>query len=158
MMRAKLTCLALAMLAVAGCATQPTGPTVRVMPAPNKPFEVFRDDDAICRNFAAQETAGGAEAANRQAVGAAALGTVLGAGLGAAVGDGRGAAAGAAGGAVVGTAVGSSKAERGEMSLQRRYDIAYEQCMYSRGNQVPGYYAPPNAAVPPPPPGAQPTR
>jgi hypothetical protein len=23
--------------------------------------------------------------------------------------------------------------------VQRRYDIAYQQCMYSKGNQVPGY-------------------
>jgi hypothetical protein len=23
--------------------------------------------------------------------------------------------------------------------VQRRYDIAYQQCMYSKGHQVPGY-------------------
>jgi hypothetical protein len=33
--------------------------------------------------------------------------------------------------------------------MQRSYDIAYQQCMYSRGNQIPGAGAPP----PPPPPG-----
>ena|SRR5438105_9018297 len=33
--------------------------------------------------------------------------------------------------------------------MQRSYDIAYQQCMYSRGNQIPGAPAPP----PPPPPG-----
>jgi hypothetical protein len=25
------------------------------------------------------------------------------------------------------------------MSLQQRYDLAYAQCMYTRGNQVPGF-------------------
>ena len=29
---------------------------------------------------------------------------------------------------------------------QYRYNIAYEQCMYSRGNQVPGFGAPPPGA------------
>jgi hypothetical protein len=44
--------------------------------------------------------------------------------------------------------------------LQRRYDIAYQQCMYSRGNDIPGYSrstgpAPvPGQRVPNPPPGA----
>jgi hypothetical protein len=29
------------------------------------------------------------------------------------------------------------------MSLQQRYDLAYAQCMYARGNQVPGFAPPP---------------
>jgi hypothetical protein len=79
------------------------------------------------------------------------------------VGGGRGAAIGAGAGALGGTAVGGSQAERTEFSLQRRYDIAYQQCMYSRGNQVPGYVggpapypAPGYAPPPPPPPGYAP--
>ena len=36
------------------------------------------------------------------------------------------------------------------MNLQQRYDLAYSQCMYSRGNQVPGFQ--PSYAPPPPPP------
>lgn len=34
---------------------------------------------------------------------------------------------------------------------QRWYDIAYMQCMYAKGNQIPGYTT---SAPPPPPPGA----
>ena len=139
-----------AVLMLAGCASPPPGPSVAVMPGAGKPFAVFQEDDAICRNFAQQQTAGGAEQATTTQVGTAAIGTVLGAGLGAAIGGGRGAAIGAAGGAVAGTAVGAGGAERAQQSLQQRYDVAYTQCMYARGNQVPGYAAP--AAAPPPPP------
>jgi hypothetical protein len=38
--------------------------------------------------------------------------------------------------------------------LQERYNFAYAQCMYSRGNQVPGFA--PAGAPPPPPPGYAP--
>lgn len=144
---------------LAGCAQAPLGPTVAVMPAANKPFPVFQQEDGYCRNYAQQQTAGAAEAANNAQVGSAVIGTVLGAGLGAALGGGRGAAAGAGIGALGGTAVGANAAERGTYSAQHRYNIAYSQCMYSYGNQVQGYaagrvrYAP---YPPPPPPGAYP--
>jgi hypothetical protein len=42
---------------------------------------------------------------------------------------------------------------------QYRFNIAYEQCMYSRGNQVPGFGAAPSAAAAPegmPPPNQPP--
>jgi hypothetical protein len=141
---------------VAGCVSQPMGPTVPVMPAPNKPFAVFQDDQAVCKQFADQQVAGAANQANNQQVGTAVVGTLLGAGLGAAIGGGRGAAIGAGSGAVAGTVVGAGPAQQAQMSLQQRYDVAYQQCMYARGNQVPGYYAPPPSgygAPPPPPPG-----
>jgi hypothetical protein len=145
-----------ALTALSGCAAPPLGPTVAVMPGPNKPFDVFQTDQAVCRQFSEQQV-GGAEAANQtgtnQALIGAGVGTLLGAGLGAAIGGGRGAAIGAGAGALGGTAVGASNAQNSEMSIQRRYDIAYQQCMYSRGNQVPGYAAPaPAYAAPPPPP------
>jgi uncharacterized protein YcfJ len=127
--------------ALAGCATQPIGPSVAVMPGPNKPFEAFQQDQAVCRQFADQQIGGPnaeREANNRQ-IGTAVVGTVLGAGLGAALGGGQGAAIGAGAGALGGTAVGASGAQSTQYSLQQRYDIAYEQCMYSRGNQVPGF-------------------
>jgi hypothetical protein len=46
--------------------------------------------------------------------------------------------------------------------MQRHYDIAYQQCMYSRGNELPGLSRPgaaprsggPGQRVPMPPPGA----
>jgi len=141
------------MLVLTACATEPMGPTVAVMPAPGKPFDVFQGDQAICKQFASGQVQNGAQQANNQQVGTAVIGTVLGAGLGAAIGGGRGAAIGAAGGALGGTAVGAGPAQYAQYSLQQRYDLAYSQCMYSRGNQVPGY-AP--AGAPPPPPGYAP--
>ncbi|HXP30101.1 MAG TPA: YMGG-like glycine zipper-containing protein [Stellaceae bacterium] len=143
----------LASFALASCASTPMGPSVNVMPAPNKPFQAFQEDQAVCRQYAEQQVAGQAEAANNQAVGTAVIGTVLGAGLGAAIGGGQGAAIGAASGAGLGTAYGASGSSYANMTIQQRYDAAYSQCMYSRGNQVPGYYAP---APPPPPPGYAP--
>jgi hypothetical protein len=42
-------------------------------------------------------------------------------------------------------------------SLQARYDMAYVQCMYSKGNAVPGVMVNPGPSVaPPPPPGTPP--
>src|SRR5690242_18649613 len=126
------------------------------MPAPNKPFAAFQEDDVICRNYAQQSSAGVAESGNNQQVGTAVVGTLLGAGLGAAIGGGHGAAIGAGAGALGGTAVGSNAAARGTLTAQQIYNNAYTQCMYSRGNQVPGYYTPAAASPPPPPPGSYP--
>lgn len=149
-------------LALGACQpSRPTGPSVAVMPGPNKPFQVFQDDDAVCRSFA-ERSAGPENEANNQELLAAGVGTVLGAGLGAAIGGGRGAAIGAGAGAVGGTAYGAGQAARTARTAQQRYDIAYSQCMYSRGNQVPGYSPPPGPPpnYPPPPatitPGAPP--
>ncbi len=139
-MKAKLL-LASATLALllGGCVQQPLGPTVAVMPAPYKPFEVFQQDQAICMAYGKQMTNGQAQAANTQSVGTAVVGTVLGAGLGAAIGGGTGAAIGAASGALGGTVVASGPANNAQGSLQQRYDVAYSQCMYAKGNQVPGF-------------------
>jgi hypothetical protein len=155
--RVKATTLAglAVLLAVSGCAEPPLGPSVAVMPGPNKPFDAFQNDQAICRQFADQQVGGGANAQNTQVnqtlIGTG-VGALLGAGLGAAIGGGEGAAIGAGAGALGGTAVGASTAQNTGMTVQRRYDIAYSQCMYSRGNQVPGYVAAPAVAAPPPPP------
>jgi hypothetical protein len=130
--------LSMALLATA-CAQPPMGPQVSVMPGPNKPFAVFQEDDAVCKQFANGQTAGQAQQANNQAVGTAVVGTLLGAGLGAAIGGGQGAAIGAASGAVGGTALGAGASSNRQYGIQRQYDVAYSQCMYSRGNQVPGY-------------------
>lgn len=123
--------------ALAGCATQPTGPTVAVMPAPNKNFDAFMLDQSVCKSYARQDVGGEAQYANNQAVGGALLGTALGAGLGAAAGGGTGAAIGAASGAVVGTGLGAGYSGNSSYALQRQYNIAYAQCMGARGNQVP---------------------
>lgn len=135
------------LLALTGCATTPMAPTVQVMPASNQPFQAFQADDAACRQYAANSVKGMTDQANNKAVGAAALGTVLGAAVGAAL-DGPGphdggiVAAGAVTGAAIGASNGGSSSGTTQYSIQRAYDNAYAQCMYAKGNQVPG------AAVP----------
>jgi hypothetical protein len=150
-----------ALVGLSACARAPIGPTVAVMPGPNKPFSVFQEDQAICRQFAEQQIGGAQTAENvgtNQTLIGTGIGTLLGAGLGAAVGGGRGAAIGAGAGALGGTAVGASQAQETGIGVQRRFDIAYSQCMYSRGNQVPGFVqpAPRGSVAPPPPPGSFP--
>ncbi len=129
----------LAGIMLAGCAMTPMGPTVQVMPGPGKPFSAFQADDVQCRGFASNAVAGQADVANQQAVGGAVLTTVLGAGLGAAVGGGRGAGIGAASGAGLGAGLGAGASSGAQGGIQYQYDIAYSQCMYTRGDQVPGY-------------------
>jgi hypothetical protein len=126
---------------LAGCAQTPTAPHVAVMPAPGKPFEQFAAEEKQCRAYA-QDSIGGdnaADKANGRAVGAAALGTVIGAAAGnVLIGPRHGTGEGAGMGLLMGSAVGSGQSGQATQDLQRRYDIAYEQCMYAKGNQIPG--------------------
>src|SRR5262245_16602622 len=133
-----IAALTLGTLILAGCAMQPIGPTVRVMPGPYKPFEVFQRDQYECTQYADDRVAGQVQGANNRAVGAAVIGAGLGLALGAATGDGHAATAGAIAGGAVGTAVGAGMSDDANYPIQRRYDIAYAECMYSKGNQVPG--------------------
>jgi len=140
---------------LAGCAATPLGPTVQAMPGPHKSFDAFQGDNTACKTFAAQQVQGQADAANQRAAGAAVLGTVLGVGLGAAVGAaagdaGTGAAIGAATGATGGTAIGATNNANDQAMIQQQYDNAYAQCMYAKGEQIPGY-APVASEAPPPP-------
>jgi len=139
---------------LAACAQIPNGPSVAVMPPPGKPFDLFVADDQLCRNYATQAIGGtnASQAAAASAVSSAAIGTALGAAVGLASGGGSGAGTGAAIGAVAGTAVGLGQADVSRAGTQRRYDIAYQQCMYSRGNLLPGQSASAYRAAPPPPP------
>ena len=120
-----------------GCAETPLGPTVQVLPAPNRPFEAFQQDQGYCTQYATSQVQGQADRANTRAVGASVIGTVLGAGLGAAIGGGRGAAIGAGSGALVGTGVGAGNSNRAQYGIQGQYNDAYVQCMVSKGNQLP---------------------
>jgi hypothetical protein len=150
--------LLLAVVVLSACATIPTGPSVMVWPAPAKPLEVFQSDDAVCRQWASQQVgAQPSESANQTLASGAAIGTILGAGLGAAIGAasgqmGAGLGIGAASGALVGTAAGLGPSYGAGWEVQRRYDNAYMQCMYTKGNQVPGAVRTYRRAVPPPPP------
>src|SRR5581483_9487200 len=95
-----------AALLLGACAEVPTEPSVAVMPAPNKPIEVFQAEDQQCRGYAQQQ------------VGAAA---------GALIGRSGGAAGvGAGAGLLLGAAAGNSYGASSAYGLQRRYDIAYQ--------------------------------
>jgi hypothetical protein len=150
MMRSKgVVVVSAMMILLAGCAQQPLGPTVAVMPADNKNFDQFAQDQSVCTSYASQQVGGAAQVANNQAVGGALLTTALGAGLGAAAGGGVGAAIGAASGALVGSAGGANYSGAAGFGIQQRYDIAYVQCMAAHGNQVPqqqAAYGPPGPA------------
>ena len=149
--------LAAASLLLAGCAPMPVAPTVAVMPGANKPFEVFMQDDQLCRGWAAHSIGQpGNDAAAQQLVGSTVTGAVIGALAGAAVGGHRSVGAGAAVGTLVGGSVGASQSAATGWRSQRSYDIAYQQCMYSKGNVLPGsryggyqsYPAPPSPPRP----------
>jgi hypothetical protein len=147
------------------CATVPSGPSVMVLPGHGKGFDQFQSEDMTCRQWAAQQTGvTPGHATTQSTVTGAAIGTLLGAAAGAAIGaaagsPATGAAVGAGAGLLGGTAVGASNAAPTSVSLQRRYDAAYMQCMYAKGNQIPvargslpSYASQPAAAPPPPPP------
>ena len=159
--------LVLPLIAVFGlgaCATAPIGPSVMVLPGHGKPFDQFQMDDAVCRQWATQQSGavGGSSQAQSTLAGAAVgtlIGGAVGAGLGAIGGNpGLGAAVGAGFGAVGGTATGASAGQASDWNVQRRYDIAYQQCMFAKGNQIPGAvrrsgqpaYGPPPPPPPPP--------
>jgi hypothetical protein len=152
-----------ASISLAACVAPPVGPTIPVAPGPNKSFDAFAADQAVCQQYAAAQTAPAAAAANNQAIGTALFTTALGAGLGAAVGGGgwhgnagRGAGIGAASGAVVGTALGANQAGFAQMSLQQQYDVMYAECMSAHGHSVPGLSGPPGAPPYGGPPGRPP--
>ncbi len=140
---------------LAGCASMPTGPSVAVMPGPGKPFDQFQSDNAICRQFAEQQIGVNPnKVAREQVLTGAATGAAIGAATGALMSHGHeGPTESMAGaGLIVGSAAGANAANASTMTLQRRYDIAYQQCMYAKGNLIPGYPAPRYTPPPPPPP------
>jgi hypothetical protein len=125
-----------AAILLSGCVTPPMGPTALVMPGQGKPFEDFAGDQSTCKQFAGGEVSGGATLANLTQFGTTAMTTVIGAGLGGAVRGTRGMEYGGGAGAIAGLAVSSRGVAAGQGSLQSRYDLAYIQCMYARGNQI----------------------
>jgi hypothetical protein len=166
--------VAVAAIGVAGCATLPAGPSLNALPGSRKTFDQFTADDATCRQFALEQVGGKSpsEAANQTTAAGAVVGTALGAAAGAAIGGGSGAAVGAGFGLLTGSAVGAGYAGGTFNTVQQRYDGAYYQCMFAKGQKIPvsGSVArsarppsqsPPVAAQgpyypPPPPPNAPP--
>jgi hypothetical protein len=133
-------------LSLAGCVTVPAGPMVMVLPGTGKSFDQFQADNFACQQFA-QASLGlnappGQQVADPAGVNAAAATALIGAAAGAAIGAvtgnaGAGAAIGAGSGLLVGSAGGASAAGYNNFTVQRRYDNAYVQCMYAKGNQIP---------------------
>ncbi len=165
-----------AALFLGACTTIPAGPSVMVLPGTGKNFEQFRFDDSTCQQYAQSQI--GASSANSAGMEAgmktAALGTVLGAAVGAASDGSRGATSGAAAGLMMGSMAGAGASDATGHAAQRRFDVAYSQCMYAKGHRVPvsgqmqsaptappapaGYAPPPasGAYYPPPPPASNP--
>lgn len=155
-----------AVVFLGGCATLPSGPSVMVLPGTGKTLEQFRGDDAACRQFANEQVSGvtPTQAANESVQKSAVVGTVVGAAAGAALGGDHGAAIGAGSGLLIGAAAGSSAGRMSASAVQQRYNNAYVQCMYTKGNRVPvsgqligipspgPHPPPPPASYPPPPP------
>ena len=157
------TLLAMSALLLAGCVTVPPGPSVMVLPGTGKNFDQFRVDDASCRQYADAQIGG--TTANAASVDSgmksAAVGAAVGALAGAAIGGGNGAGTGAGAGLAIGALAGTGAAQSSAYGVQKRYDFAYEQCMYAKGHRVPvnGAFAAQNppqrraaATTPPPPP------
>ncbi|HEY6242015.1 MAG TPA: glycine zipper family protein [Burkholderiales bacterium] len=153
-------------LLIGACVSMPSGPSVMTLPGTGKSFDQFRFDDVDCRQFANVQIGGESpsDAASSSFAKSAAVGTAVGAAAGAALGGQSGAASGAGVGLLFGSAAGAGAADTSAYGLQRRYDYAYIQCMYSKGHKVPvsGHlvsssparpsYAPPPPPPPPPPP------
>lgn len=174
-MKTLTRCFAAASLLLVGaCAVTPDGPSVMALPGTGKSFEQFQIDDATCRDYALAQVGGTTanQAATDAAVRSAAVGTAIGAVAGAAIGGRDGAGVGAGTGLLFGSAAGSNAAYGSSGALQRRYDNAYIQCMYAKGEKVPvsraymqdrssgpgdrrapAYPPPPPGNPPPPPPG-----
>ena len=161
----------LAMPLVAACVVVPTGPSQVALPGSTKTFDQFRYDDAVCRQYALEQSGSvtAAQAGEQSIARSAALGTVIGAAAGAAMGGSQGAGVGAGTGLLFGSMAGTGTAQASSYGVQQRYDNAYVQCMYAKGHRVPvsGYYGPARyvapttapaspASIPPPPPGLPP--
>ena len=167
--RVRAAALAAVLLALGGCVSIPTGPSVATFPGTGRSFDQFRVDEADCRRYSS-DSIGGSDPSRAQAnsaVTSAAVGTVVGALAGAALGGSQGAATGAGVGLLFGGVAGASAANASGYTTQQRYDNAFVQCMYAKGNKVPSTglarssapVAAPRAPVsaiysPPPPPKA----
>jgi hypothetical protein len=132
-----------ASLLLGACVSVPTGPSVMVLPGSRTSFEQFQIDDSMCRSFALQSAGIATEqVAAESGVATAAVTTAVGAAAGAAIGaaagaPATGAAIGAGSGLLLGSATGVARADASAYAVQQRYDYAYMQCMYAKGNQIP---------------------
>ena len=96
----------------AGCVPQTMAPTVVVTPGPSKSSADFATDQTACAAQANQQMAPAIQAANTQLVGNALL--------------------------AVTPSQTAQSTQSAQVTLQRQYDAAYSQCMYAKGDIVPG--------------------
>ena len=139
---ALITTLSLVLAAsLTACVSAPTGPTVAVMPREGKPFDIFQQEDLYCRNFAANSVRDTSDAALKEGATSAAIGAALGAVAGAVIQGGNHAnvGTGAGVGLLGGAAMGAMNSSGKQNQAQAQYNITYQRCMYSKGNQVPSY-------------------
>ena len=126
--------VALALLA--GCDTMPVGPTVTALQGADKGFDEFRTDDVDCRQYAYAQVREAMAASADHASGV--MSTAPSSAICVAVGpatDGRGpAVAGPRTGSLID---GTDAAQFAGYGLQQRYNCAYVQCMYIKGDRVP---------------------
>ena len=116
-------------------------PSIAVMPGAGKTLAQFQSDDSACLSFAQNQTSQAAQAAKtpkgtiaKTTIGGTAAGALFGAAGGNA---GKGAAIGAGVGLVGGSVRSARQSNQSAQSVQRSYDIAYAQCMQTKGNSVP---------------------
>ena len=157
MKRAVLTLAIISSLAA--CVSAPTGPTIAIMPREGKPFDVFQQEDQLCRQFAANAVQDTSNAALKEGATSAIIGAALGAAAGAVIqgGNSQNVGTGAGVGLLGGAAMGAMNSSGKQNQAQVQYNIAYQQCMYSKGNQVPSYpsqggnsnYRPPSSGFKP---------
>ncbi len=128
-------------IVLAGCVPAVMAPSVAATPGPGKMPTDLASDTTACAAQANQQMAPAIQAANNQVAG-----TVL---LNAVIGGGGSAAAGASNSEVAansvanGATAGAANAQAAAATLQQQYDVAYSQCMYARGDNVPPYYMQP---------------
>ena len=133
--------IAATLVGLAACTSAPTGPTVAVMPSAGKPFDVFQKEDQECKQFATSSTNDTSNAALKEGATSAAVGAALGAVAGAVIqgGNHQNVGTGAGVGLLGGAAMGAANAAGKQNQSQTQYNIAYQQCMYAKGNQVPSF-------------------
>lgn len=130
------------LIAMMGCTTIPSVPTVPAYVGQGKSLEQFDYDSAYCRQYAHQHVTPQDKPLDSPAATTIIAG-LLGAGLGAAVGaatgnPGTGAAIGGATGVGAGAIGGTMRGDRAAMALQQQYDFAYARCMKAYSHMVPG--------------------
>ena len=163
-------------LLITSCASLPNSPSVMVLPGTGMSFDQFRNDDALCRQYAYLQVGGvnAPQFPSNNTITGAAVGTAVGGVTGAAIREGSDAAIGSSSGFVAGGLIGANSVDYGSYYAdQQRYDYAFLQCMYANGHQVPvsGQFsgavlpqsyptqtgaAPTFGSIPPPPPGTPP--